>query len=56
MKDLVDKQREYIEFLGKELGNVSPLLIIRGWKCDEKIITEGNKLREEIKQLEKKYE
>jgi len=56
MKDLINKQREYIEFLGKEIQDVSSFLIIHGWRCPQDVIEKGGKLREEIKQLEKKYE
>ncbi len=54
MKELVEAQKEYIEFLEKEIGKISPLLLIHGWLCPQEVIDEGNKLRLKISKISAK--
>lgn len=52
MEEIINKQKQYIEFLERELTSITPLCNIHGWKCPEEVILEGIMLREEIKILE----
>lgn len=51
MEDLIQAQKEYIEFLEKEIGKVSPLLNVHGWLCPQEVIEEGHKLRLKINEF-----
>ena len=54
MKELIEAQKEYIEFLEREVGNVSPLLSTHGWLCPQEVIEEGNRLRLKISEFSAK--
>lgn len=56
MKDLVNKQSEYIDFLSKEFSKLSWMMIVRPYlKSSEDAIKKGEKLREEINKLKEEY-
>ena len=52
LKRLVEVQKEYIDFLIKELARVSSIAYIHGYRLDESKISEGEILRLQIKNLE----
>ena len=54
MEDLIQAQKEYIEFLEKEMTSISPLLLVHGWNCPQEVIEEGNKLRLKISEFSAK--
>ena len=54
MEELINKQKQYIEFLERELTSLTPLCTIHGWECPKEVIIEGIMLREEIKILEER--
>jgi hypothetical protein len=51
MKKLILLQEQYIEFLEREVGNVSSTASVHGWVCPKEVYEEGCKLREEIEKL-----
>ena len=54
MEYLIQAQKEYIEFLGREISNASMVLIMHGWECPQEVIEEGNRLRLKISEFSAK--
>lgn len=51
LKQLVEKQQEYIKFLGDEIKRTASYLICHGMGCSTGIIDQGIELREQMEQL-----
>lgn len=51
MEKLILFQEQYVEFLEREVGNVSSIASVHGWKCPVSVYEEGCKFREEIEKL-----
>lgn len=50
---LIKAQRDYIEFLGKELGKHEAMIVVRPYMAHSKeVIEKGQLLRDEIKKYE----
>lgn len=54
LRDLVEKQGEYIKFLGDEIHRKASYLECHGMGCSTETIEQGIKLRSEIEQLKQK--
>ncbi len=52
LRKLSDVKSQYIELLGKELGNAAAFLYVHGLRTGDDEISEGKRLREEIRDLE----
>lgn len=49
---LVNAQKEYIKFLGKQIQEVTLVANMHGYKCPQEVIDEGVRLRKEIEKYE----
>jgi hypothetical protein len=53
MMELIKAYEEYIEILGSEIDELSPLAILHGWKSSK--IKNGEMARNKIKMLKYQY-
>lgn len=53
-EELIQKQKEYIDFLDKQLTDTHPFNIVHGFRYDQVGITEGIVCRNKIKELTEK--
>lgn len=53
-EELIKTQNEYIEFLGKELGNNATYLYVHGIIASDGIVKQGSDFRDKIKNLQDK--
>jgi|GEM_PF-4995181 len=53
IESLLNLQEAYIEFLEREVGNVSSIASVHGWGCPKEIYEEGVKFRETIKEIKR---
>lgn len=51
LKELVEKQEEYIKFLGDYLSGITGFLKVHGMECTDEEFEEGQRHREEIETL-----
>lgn len=53
-KRIIEKQKEYIELLNKEINSLFGLAYVHGWRSN--LVEEGQKLRDELQALESEPE